>query len=519
MSSKTNNNKTESEKPRWSRGTSTTVKAQDSTLDTSRLSQKDFMPDRLAGTNYENPLLHIVDDQFKDQMKSDETHPTGGAKYIAFDPLMDINTRTLESKLAIQKAQVRSRLHFNPSNTNVGIVTCGGLCPGLNDVVRAITHACLSNYGVRRVYGFRYGFWGLSKAGRSSVVELTRTVVSDLHVHGGTFLGTSRGPQDKNEMIDTLIELGINVLFCVGGDGTQRGAMMLANEARRRGLDIAVMGVPKTIDNDLSFSHRTFGFETAVEQACRAIRAAHAEATSVKYGIGIVKVMGRHSGFIAAQSTIASELVNICLIPENPISFETVKMLIETRFQFSTHCVICVAEGFGQDWFQDTSSSTSSSGSGAGKTDKSGNVKLIDIGQYIHKEITKWTRQHPKFSKTAAVKYIDPSYLVRGCPPNPSDASFCVHLANLAVHEAMYGTTNAIITFWYSNYVVVPTKLATSLRRVVNTRGLLWKLVREITVGALPDQVLLDRRKHLAENELRAAEQQVQKYKSILSKL
>lgn len=500
------------ETPRWSRGTSTTVKSQDSTIDTSRLSQKDFVPDRLPGTNFTNPLLRIVDEQFKDQMTSDEAQPNGGAKYIAFDPNVDINTQTLESKLAIQKAQVRSRLHFNPSETNVGIVTCGGLCPGLNDVVRAITHACLSNYGVRRVYGFRYGFWGLSKEGRQSAVELTRSVVSDLHVHGGTFLGTSRGPQDKKEMIDTLLELKINVLFCVGGDGTQRGAMMLADEARSRGLDIAVMGVPKTIDNDLSFSHRTFGFETAVEQAVRAVRAAHAEATSVKYGIGIVKVMGRHSGFIAAQSTIASELANICLIPENPISFDTVKMLIETRFQFSTHCVICVAEGFGQEWF-------ASSTTDASKTDKSGNVKLVDIGMYLHKEISQWTRDHPKFGKTAAVKYIDPSYLVRGCPPNPSDASFCVHLANLAVHEAMYGTTNSIITYWYSNYVVVPTKLATSLRRVVNTRGLLWKLVREITVGELPMQVLIDRRKHLAENELRAAEHQVEKYKNILSKL
>jgi 6-phosphofructokinase 1 len=495
--------------PRWSRGTSTTVHIKGSDLDTTNISQNDFVPERLpGGAPYDNPMLQWVDPQFRDEMLLEASTPDGSEKWIAFDPLMDANKKTLESKIAIQKAVVRAKLHFNPSKTNVGIVTCGGLCPGLNDVVRAITHACISNYGVRRVYGFRYGFWGLSAKGRHTVLELSRSLVHDVHTHGGTFLGSSRGPQSKEEMIQTLLDLEINVLFCVGGDGTQRGALMIGDEARRRGLDIAVMGVPKTIDNDLSFSHRTFGFETAVEQAVTAIRAAHAEATSVQYGVGIVKVMGRHSGFIAAQASLASELVNMCFIPENPVTLDIVKMLIETRFKFSTHCVICVAEGFGQEWFNVE---------GQGK-DASGNAKLVDIGAYLSKEIGKWLKTHEKFS-SGVVKYIDPSYMVRGCAPNASDASFCVHLANLAVHEAMYGTTNSIITFWYSNYVVVPTKLATSLRRVVNTRGLLWKLVREMTVGALPPNVLKEREKHLTENELRAAENKVKAIKSLMSKL
>lgn len=519
------------EGPRWQRGSTETKVVEGSNLDVNKLTQRDFDVERLSGpATYDNPMLHIVDPQFKEEM---ERKPKDHNDYIAFDPIMDISSGSgtggssqgkelgLRSKLAIQKAAIRGKLHFNPETTTVGIVTCGGLCPGLNDVVRAITHACIGNYGVRRVYGFRYGFWGLSKAGRHTALELSRSIVHDLHRHGGSFLGSSRGPQSKEEMIETLLQLKINVLFCVGGDGTQRGAMMIANEARRRGLDIAVMGIPKTIDNDLSFSHRTFGFETAVEEAVKAIRAANAEATSVQYGVGVVKVMGRHSGFIAAQATLASELVNLCFIPENPIDFDVVKQLIETRFMFSTHCVICVAEGFGQDW---PLKSSSGSGSGSGDPEKklgkdeSGNQKLFDIGQFLSTQIASWLKTHPKF-KTGTVKYIDPSYMVRGCPPNTSDAAFCVHLANLAVHEAMAGSTNAILTYWYSNYVVVPTRLATSLRRVVNTRGLLWKLVREMTVSVVPRQVLEKRQRHLAEIEIRAADKKTQQLKQLISKL
>lgn len=490
---------------RLARGTSTTKSVDGATLNPAKLTQEHFRVDRLEGTRYPNPMLTTVDPQFRESMLNET-----GDQFIAFDPLMRPPEFHLRSRLAVQKAAARATLHFDPATTCVGIVTCGGLCPGLNDVVRAITHACLFNYGVKRVYGFRYGFWGLSAAGRHTALELSRTVVSDIHRQGGSFLGSSRGPQKKEEMIETLVQLGINVLFCVGGDGTQRGAMMLAKEARARGLDIAVMGIPKTIDNDLAASQRTFGFETAVEQAVTAIRAVHCEATSVRYGVGICKVMGRHSGFIAAQSTLASEAVNICLIPENPISLETVLELIATRFLFATHCTVCVAEGFGQEWFQNAD--------GSKATDASGNQKLVDIGTYLAKAVEKWLKTHKQFG-TGTVKYVDPSYMVRGCPPNSSDAAFCVHLANLAVHEALYGSTNCVITNWYNNYCVVPTVLATSLRRVVNTHGLLWKLVREMTVGLLDRKEMEDRARRLAENEIRAAESTVARMKSLISKL
>ena len=491
--------------PRWIRGTSTTMAVDGSSLSTATLTQADLEVQRLPGTLFENPMIHTVDQQFREEMLH-KVHGSG-TTYIAVDPVLDMPAGTLHSNLGVQQARIRAKLHFDPVKTRVGIVTCGGLCPGLNDVVRAVTHACLANYGVSRVYGFRYGFWGLSAAGRHTALELSRSVVSDLHRHGGSFLGSSRGPQKPEEMLETLRLLGINVLMCVGGDGTQRGAMMLADAARARGLDIAVMGIPKTIDNDLSFSHRTFGFETAVEQAVIAIRAAHAEATSVLYGVGIVKVMGRHSGFIAAQATLASELVNLCFIPENEITLDVVVQLIETRFQFSTHCVICVAEGFGQKW----------SPSSLGKDD-SGNQKLFDVGTYLTTEVGRWLKRSEKF-KQGTVKYIDPSYMVRGCPPNTSDSAFCMHLANLAVHEAMHGTTNAIITYWYSNFVVVPTRIATALRRVVNVRGLLWKLVREVTVGLIPPEVLRARRRQLALNELRTAENSAERLKQMISKL
>lgn len=452
------------------RVTSKLVRAYQAPLNT--VTPEDLVIERLPGLKFTNPSKkHIVREEYKDKIEHTMYDPRPKSDSSSDFPVSG-------SRLVCELAAARKHLHFNPAETTFGIVTCGGICPGLNDVIRSITLAGVTLYHVKRVIGFRFGYWGLSKEGSKTAIELSRSSVTQIHRFGGTILGSSRGPQDPKEMVDTLERLGVNVLFTVGGDGTQRGALKIYEEARRRGANIAVFGIPKTIDNDLSFSHRTFGFQTAVEQATQAVRAAYAEAVSLNYGVGIVKLMGRESGFIAAQTAVASAQASICLVPERPLPKDTVLKLIERRFATSRNCVIIVAEGFGQDWVD-----------GPGGHDASGNKKLIDIGVVLKKEVEKWLKANRDRYPQGTVKYIDPSYMIRACPPSANDALFCATLATLAVHEAMSGATGCIISMHYNNYILVPIKVATSVRRVLDLRGALWRQVREITVG-LSDDVM-----------------------------
>ena len=435
-------------------------------------------------------------------------------EYVMYDPKPreDLKSEFPVSmhKLLLHLANTRCNLHFNPSEVVVGVVTCGGLCPGLNDVVRSLTLCSITTFQVKKVIGFKFGFWGLSAAGRSTASELTHQSVSQIHRQGGSVLGSSRGPQKPSEMVDTMVQYGIRILFTVGGDGTQKGASSIAAEVKKRGLDIAVFGIPKTIDNDLSFSHRTFGFETAVEQAVIAIRAAYAEASSHRYGIGIVKLMGRHSGFIAANASIASGSSHLCLIPEQPVSLDVILNLIKNRFDVAPYCVITVAEGFGQDWIV----------SGSDKKDASGNKVLMDIGVLLKEKIDKWMKSQKDVYPEYTIKYIDPSYMIRACAPNSSDAAFCTVLSTLAVHEAMAGHTNCIIAQRYSNYVLIPIRAATSIQRRVDTHGMLWRQVRETTVHTSADTK--ERRRQELIREMKCAQakrEQIIRELAALSKL
>lgn len=454
--------------------TSKNVQTPDAKIDMKKLQQADLKVTRLPGLRYCNPLTSCKDDMKKDHAFHEKI------EHLMHDPRPQENVTSTfpmsQSPLLIELASARPMIHFNPAETTIGIVTCGGLCPGLNDVIRNITLTAINSYRVKRVIGFRYGFWGLSAQGRSTATELTYESVQRIHRHGGTILGSSRGPQDVKQMVDTLIQMDVKVLFTVGGDGTQKGASMIAEEVARRGLDISVFGIPKTIDNDLSFSHRTFGYETAVEQAVLAIRAAHSEASSHAFGVGIVKLMGRDSGFITAQAVVSSAQASICLVPERPVPKDVFLKLLERRFETSQHCVIVVAEGFGQNWAE-----------GTGAKDASGNTKLIDIGLLLKAEVEEYLKANKARYPQHTVKYIDPSYMIRACPPNASDAAFCGSLSTLAVHEAMSGATDCIIANRYNNYVLIPIKAAISIRRVMDVRGMLWRQVREITVDLNSD--------------------------------
>ncbi|MFA6957455.1 MAG: ATP-dependent 6-phosphofructokinase [Thermoanaerobaculia bacterium] len=359
-----------------------------------------------------------------------------------------------------ERAGARSRIYFDPRQVKAGIVTCGGLCPGLNDVIRAIVLSLYHHYGVREILGFQYGFEGLVGRYWHEPLELDPEAVSGIRGRGGSILKSSRGPQDTKEIVETLVRLKVNVLFTVGGDGTLKGARAIAEEARRRGHEVAVVGIPKTIDNDILFVERSFGFVTASSEARRVIASAHVEATGARNGVGLVKLMGRESGFIAAYATLSSGDPNYCLIPEEKFRLEVLVDSLEKRLDHRGHAVIVVAEGAGQDLLE-----------AAGGTDASGNRKLGDIGTFLRDRI----REH--FAKKQIelnLKYIDPSYTIRSLPAEASDAAFCMLLGQNAVHAAMAGKTNVVISSWHGEYTHVPIDAAVTRRQKIDPKSWLW---------------------------------------------
>ncbi len=371
----------------------------------------------------------------------------------------------------------RDHIFFDTSKLRCGIVTCGGLCPGINNVVRGLVLELTGSYGVTEILGFRYGYSGLVGSLAREPVRLDRTVVADIHNEGGTTLGTSRGQQDTDEMVDTLERLGIGILFVVGGDGTMRGAISLVQGISRRGLPIGVVAIPKTIDNDIHFIDRSFGFETAFSSAVEVIRAAHVEARGALNGIGVVKLMGRHSGFIACHAAIASTDVDAVLIPEVQVRLEGAGgffEFLEARLRRNAHAVIVVAEGAGQDLCAPTPAGVP----GSTRTDASGNVRLGDVGTVLRDRILAHFREQ---GAEVTLKYIDPSYSIRSVPASSTDGVYCWHLARNAVHAAMAGNTEILIGRWGGRFVHVPLPLATRFRKQVDTTGDLWMSVVEST--------------------------------------
>ncbi|KAK2952091.1 pyrophosphate:fructose 6-phosphate phosphotransferase [Blattamonas nauphoetae] len=373
----------------------------------------------------------------------------------------------LNPSLAFEVAGLRDHMFFDPHDINVGIVTCGGLCPGLNDVIRAITYSSLG-YGVKKVYGFKFGYRGLSRQGRSYILLDTKNV-NTIHYIGGSFLGSSRGPVPPEEMIETLKLLKISVLFTIGGDGTQRGAKFLQDKITEMGEKISVIGIPKTIDNDILYVDKTFGFDTAVEKAREAIICAHVEAKSAPHGLSIVKLMGRDSGFISAKATLASGDVNICLIPEEPFTLEALFKAVESRLLRQNHCVIVVAEGAGAELMAKIQPPVK---------DASGNLKGGDIGVFLKEQIQ---AHFKKLDMECTTRYIDPSYTIRACQPNASDAAFCEELGNKAVNSALSGKTGCIVGFWNQQFTLVPFSLITRGRKMVQLDEHMWCTVKAMT--------------------------------------
>jgi 6-phosphofructokinase 1 len=364
---------------------------------------------------------------------------------------------------SFEEAGPREKIYFDPSGLACGIVTCGGICPGLNDVIRAIVLCLHHHYGVKRIYGFHYGYEGLIPKYGHMPLELTPTAMNRVSESGGTMLGSSRGNQDVSEMVDTLERMGVGILFTIGGDGTLRGAHAIMEEVRRRGLKIAVIGIPKTIDNDISFIQKSFGFETAVAEAHRAIYAAHTEAEGARNGIGLVKLMGRDSGFIAAFASIVDSMVNFCLIPEVPFSLEGFLRALRLRLDARGHAVIAVAEGAGQGLTGMT-----------GERDASGNIRYGDVGIFLRDTMRAYFRS---IDMEINLKYIDPSYIIRSMPANPHDSAFCLLLGHNAVHAGMTGRTDMVVGFWNHRFTHVPIPLAASERKKIDPESWIWSSV------------------------------------------
>jgi len=375
------------------------------------------------------------------------------------------------NSMSFEKAGPRQQLFFDPKKTKAAIVTCGGLCPGLNNVIRSVFLELNYNYGVREVWGIRYGYRGLNPQHATPPLRLSAEFVDHIHKDGGTVLGSSRGPEDPAVVLDYLQRENFNILFCVGGDGTQRGALAIANEALRRKAPIAIVGIPKTIDNDLPFVWRSFGYGTALERAKEVIDCAHMEARGALNGVGLVKLMGRESGFIAAGATLASQEVNFTLIPEVRFPMQGDDGFLTTlrhRILARSHAVVVVAEGAGQHLM----------GEARAERDASGNLKLHDIGTWLQQQIQADFKAQ---GVPLNLKYIDPSYTIRSVPANSDDSLLCNAMGRNAVHAAMAGKTGLLIGMQHNILIHVPIALACSTQKRLSPEGETWRGVLEAT--------------------------------------
>jgi len=366
-----------------------------------------------------------------------------------------------------EMAGPRDKIYFDPSKTSCGIVTCGGLCPGTNDVIRAIVMSLYHHYGVKTIWGFRYGYEGLSPKYSHTPVALTPEKVRDIHHSGGTILGSSRGPQDVCSMVDTLEQMHISTLYAIGGDGTMCGIMAIYEEIDKRGLKINVVGIPKTIDNDIAYIDMSFGYITAVEASNTSTYTAYVEAMGARNGIGLVKLMGRASGFIAASATLANNVVNFCLVPEVDFTLNGFLTALKNRIINRGYAVIVVGEGAGQNIFPDDLG-----------TDASGNAKLGNIGHYLREQITEFFETE---QIDMTLKYIDPSYTIRSMPSNAYDSAFCLLLGYNAVHAGMTGRTNMFIGHSNNQFTHVPIPMVVNKRKRIDPKGRMWEDVLSCT--------------------------------------
>jgi 6-phosphofructokinase 1 len=387
---------------------------------------------------------------------------------------------TPRTALAFLQAGPRQHIPWADGEVRAAIVTCGGLCPGLNNVVQELFYSLHYNYGVDTVYGIRSGYRGFWQSEFQPWLRLTPEIVRGIHELGGSVLGSSRGGFDVTKIVNALEVYGINQVYIIGGDGTHRGGMEILAEARRRNLKLTVACIPKTIDNDVGIIDRSFGFDTAVAEARKAVNSVVLEAQCTRNGVGIVKLMGRHAGYIAAHATLASRQVDVCLIPEVPFHLHGAHGLLphlERVLKAQSSAVIVVAEGAGE---QVMARAAAAAGAGGEiQRDASGNVKLGDIGHFLSDAVNGY---FAKRGRSVAVKYVDPSYMIRSVPADAEDAVYCHFLASHAVHGAMAGLTGFSVGLVTGRTVYLPLlAVVKASPSYMNPRGSTWERILSMT--------------------------------------
>ena len=421
---------------------------------------------RLGECRFDSPLAKYVAGRRTNEHYVDEDDR------VLFDDTVELlrdRNLPLDQLPAFEPGGPRRRVFFEPGATRVGIVTCGGLCPGLNDVIRGLVLELHNHYGVDEVLGFRHGFAGLIPTHSHPPIPLVPGDIGTINEQGGTILGSSRGAQDPDVMADRLVELGIDILFVIGGDGSMRGAAGLADVLTARGLPIGVIGIPKTIDNDIPFIGQSFGFQTSYTTAALSIQAARVEAQSAVNGVGLVRVMGRHSGFIACYAALAGHNADFVLVPEVPFDLDGPSGFLACLHRAVAgrgSAVVVVAEGAGQHLVR------------ADGADASGNAALADIGLYLKQAIG---AHFAAAGTELTLKYIDPGYTIRSVPAQAGDSVYCVRLAQAAVHAGMAGRTKMVVGRRHNRFIHVPIAHVVSSRNQVAPDGDLWLSVLEST--------------------------------------
>ncbi len=429
---------------------------------------QEFIVPTLGNCTVENPIKTRISEESQKQIFVRE------GERVLFDSTLDYFRsckETGEEPISFEIAGPHEKIYFDPSKTKAAVVTCGGLCPGLNNVIRSLVVQLFERYGVKRITGIKYGYEGFIPKYGHEIVDLTPELVDTIHTQGGSILGSSRGNQNVSEIVDALERLNINMLFTVGGDGTQRGSHEIWEEINRRGLKIACCGIPKTIDNDINYIEKTFGFETAFSIAYNVLKDAHNEAKGAYNGITIVKLMGRDSGFIAASATLAVCDVNFVLVPEMDFDLHGPRGFLKTlraRLDRKQHALIVVAEGAGQNLFEDQTF----------EKDASGNTLHKDIGIYLREKIKE---DYDSRKYRYALRYIDPSYIIRSAPATADDSKFCSQLAQYAVHAAMAGKTDFIVGNWNGHFTLLPIPIAVKERKKIDLNSELWRSVLDAT--------------------------------------
>lgn len=383
------------------------------------------------------------------------------------------------------EAGPRKELCFDPHRVKAAVVTTGGLAPGLNSVVHSIVDRHFNTYELNEtlggaVYGIYDGFRGLRDCASNSTT-LNPKVTLDWLRQGGSNLGSIRfrDPQGEKHLVDeiakSITQMAIDILYVIGGDGSQ----LIAHKVAQAVPSISVLGVPKTMDNDVLWVRESFGFDTTVEQATHAINALHFEAQSTRR-VGLLQFFGAESGFVAANAALASGQVDLVLIPEafNNLSDEQLqhywKMLLGhlddrvKRQAHMPHAIVVVAEGVETALVQQKSRKLGRKG---------------DFLELLKQDIAGKVRD--RRGRCLEIFVNEPRHYIRSGAANAHDQIFCERLGALAVDNGLAGYTNCMVSHWLTEYVLVPLELVVQGQKSIQTSGMFWRQV-ETSTGQPP---------------------------------